>query len=131
AEPDQRRWFLHSRGKNPPRAMELEAARDQPHAVRQQRRGQRVAGMTLVFLAVKTEADRPVAIDTPAMRKAEGLGHGSPPCEPGPGGCSPILETATMRCETVSRSTLNQRRHPAWCTQRSANSPFGLLRMKR
>ena len=31
----------------------------------------------------------------------------------------------------VSRTTSNHRRHPAACIHRSANSPFGLSRMKR
>ena len=35
------------------------------------------------------------------------------------------------RWVAVSRSTLNQRRQPAECTQRSANGPFGLSRTNR
>ena len=52
-ELNQRRGFLRPGRKYPARPVVFEAARDKPHAIRQQCRGERVAGMALVFLPVE------------------------------------------------------------------------------
>src|SRR5262249_10734903 len=122
----ERRGLLRSRRKNPARPVVFEAARDKPHAICEQRRSQRIAGMAFAFLAVEGEAQHAPAVDLATARQAERLRHGSRV-----GGTSPVLYTARMRWVAVSRMRLNQRRQPALCTQRSGNGPFGVLRLKR
>ena len=53
------------------RAMVLEAAPDQMHAVREQRRGERVAGIAFVADAVVSEAQRAPPVDAAAARPAD------------------------------------------------------------
>jgi len=70
----------------------FEAARDEAHAIRQQCRSERVAGMAVVLLPVEGKTQHPAAVDLAAARQTKGLGHGPPPWEfITPGGGSPIL----------------------------------------
>ena len=67
--------LLGAGGDEPPRAVVLEAAPDQAHAVRHQGRGQRVAGVALVVPAVEAEPEPAGAIDQrSAGGQPEGLG---------------------------------------------------------
>ena len=74
-ELNQRGGFLRPRRKYPARPMVFEAARDKPQAIRQQSRGERVAGMAFVVLPVEAEAQDPAAVDLAAARQPEGLRH--------------------------------------------------------
>ena len=86
--------------------MVFETASDQPHAVGEQRGGQRVAGVALVRAAVESEIERLAAVDAAAERQPVSLfAHKS-------AGGSPILYAALISCVTLSRATLNQRRQP-------------------
>ena len=76
---DQRGGFFRPGRENAARPVVFEAARNQPHAIRQERRGERVAGMALISLAVKGKTQHPAAVDLAAGGKPEGLGHGPPP----------------------------------------------------
>src|SRR5260370_20224608 len=58
------------------RAVVLEAARDQPDAIGEQGRRERIPGMALIGAPVKPEVEDPEAVDRAADREAEGLGHG-------------------------------------------------------
>ena len=53
----------------------LERSSDQPHPVRQQCGGQRIAGMAYQALAIEPEAQRPGSIDGTAGSSPERLGH--------------------------------------------------------
>jgi len=67
-ELNQRRGLLRSRREYPARPVVFEAARHQPHAIRQQGRSQRVAGVPLVFLPVEDKTQNPAAVDLAAAR---------------------------------------------------------------
>jgi hypothetical protein len=67
AQLDQRIGLLGAGGDDAPSARVLEATVDDIHAVGQQRRGQGVAGMALVALAVEGEGQPACAIDAPAL----------------------------------------------------------------
>jgi hypothetical protein len=90
-ELNQRRGLLRSRREYSARPVVLEAARDEAHAIRQQCRSERVAGVALVLLSVEGEAQNPAAVDLAAARQAKGLGHGPPRKFVMPEGGSPIL----------------------------------------
>src|ERR1700733_5517692 len=55
--------FLPAAGINPARPMQFEASPDEPHAVREQRGGQRVARMTVHGPAVEFEGQLPRSVD--------------------------------------------------------------------
>src|SRR3990172_10398347 len=74
---------------------------------------------------VEAESEAAAAVDKAALRQAKGAHTG------GSGGVSSTRYVASISWLTVWRSALNQRRHPAACTHRSRNQPFGLSRMKR
>ena len=63
---------------DPARAVILERTADQMHAVGQQRRGNCIAAVALVGLAVKGEAQQLAAIDAAALGLAEFLAHWPP-----------------------------------------------------
>src|SRR5258705_8032897 len=67
-ELNQRRGFLRPGRKDAARAVVFEAARDEAHAIRQQRRSQRVAGMAVIFLPVEGEAQNLATVDLAARR---------------------------------------------------------------
>ena len=76
----QRRGLLRAGGEDPARAMELEAARNEPHPIGEQRRGERVAAPALVGPAVEGERERTRAIDAPRTLDAKRPAHaGSDP----------------------------------------------------
>ena len=75
AQFDDRVGLLRTGGQDAARPMVLEAAPDQVHAVGEQRRGQRVALVSLVGFAVEGETDRVVAIDMTATDGAKLLRH--------------------------------------------------------
>ena len=74
----QRRRLLGAGRDDAPRPMVLEAAPDETHAVCQQGRSQRIAGMALVFTAVEPESEQPAAVDRATDLQAERLGHNGP-----------------------------------------------------
>ena len=76
---DQRRRLVRAGCQHPARAMIFVRAPDQMHAVRQQGRGERVAGEPLIGPAVETESQRARAIDAPAGRGAERAHGGASP----------------------------------------------------
>ena len=76
ADLHQRVRLLDAGADDAARPVVLEAAADEVHAVRQQRRGQRVAGIALVALAVEGEGERPAAVDLAAGGQAMALGLG-------------------------------------------------------
>ncbi len=67
---DQRVRLLRPGGEDAARPVVLEAAADQPDAVGQQGRGQRVAGMAFVALPVEPEAEPRRPVDQPALGQA-------------------------------------------------------------
>ncbi len=75
AELDQRIRLLRAGGKEAARAVILEAAADQHHAVGEQRGGEGIAVIALVRLAVEHEAQRLGAVDAAALRQAIDLAH--------------------------------------------------------
>ena len=120
---DERARLFDAGGNDPPEPAEDRRAAHHVGAVRQQRARERVPLETLELATVEREPDRARPVDPrPALR------------EPSPrhaGGSSSSRYVATNRCVAVSRTALNQRRHPAVWNQRSRNGPFGLSRMKR
>ena len=72
----QRRGFLRPGRQDAARAVIFEAAADQPYAIRQESRGQRVARMALILAVVETETQSLLAVDSAAARQTEGLRHG-------------------------------------------------------
>ena len=73
-----------------------------------QRGRQRVAGIAPIGASIKRKIERLAAVDASAERPPERLfAHAC-----ASGGGSPILYTALISCVTLSRATLNQRRHP-------------------
>ena len=79
-EPHQRRGLLDPGGHDAARTVILEAARDDPDPVRQQRRGQRVPRMPLVFPSVEAEPEHPPALDHSSFGQAKMRCH--PPTLP-------------------------------------------------
>ena len=65
----QRIRFLDSGCQDAARAVVLEAARDDAHPVRKQRRPQRVTVIAGQLPSVEPELDRAVAVDPPALRE--------------------------------------------------------------
>ncbi len=100
------------------RAMEFETAPDHAHVVRQQGRGQRVAGEAEHRAAFPGEGNRCVAVDKSALGQTP---HAAPP------GFS-LPSTAWL---TVSRSTTNHWPQPPAWHQISRCGPFTLLRKYR
>jgi hypothetical protein len=84
--------LFHAAGDDAARAVVLPAAREERDPVGEQRRGERVARMALVRLAVEGEAQCAGAIDAPALREAKGLAHRPS----SPGGFSPGLYEPLM-----------------------------------
>ena len=72
----QRIGLLGTGGEDSPGAVVLEAAADQHDAVGQQRRRQRVAGVSLVLLVVVPESDDSGAVDAAALGQTVDLPHG-------------------------------------------------------
>ena len=75
-----------------------------------------------VLAAVEGEPDRLRPVDPGAALGKSSRCHA--------GGSSSIRYAARNRCVAVSRTALNQRRHPCTWYQRSWNGPRGLSRMK-
>ncbi len=91
-ELDEGRRLLCAGREDAARAVVFEAARDEAHAVGEQCRGQRIAGMALIATPVKPEVEEPAAVDEAADLEAERLEQR---LDHGPrlraGGASPIL----------------------------------------
>ena len=124
---DQRRGLLRARRHDAARPVVLEAAPDQPDAVRKQRRGEGVAVLTLEKATVEAKADGPVGVGQEAARDAGGACH---PCAPsgGAGSRSSGSPTAWIAWLTVWRETLSSRRQPPTCSHHSRCQPRGLSR---
>ena len=75
AELDQRVRLLRPGGEDAARPVIFEAAPDQMHAIGDQRRGQRVAGMALIAIAVEQEGEAARPVDPAAGGKAVRLAH--------------------------------------------------------
>ena len=71
-EPHQRARLLGAGAEDAARPMVLEAPPDQPDAVGKQGGRQTVAGMALAGAAVEAKAQRPAAIDQPALARRNG-----------------------------------------------------------
>ncbi|OIQ64266.1 hypothetical protein GALL_541850 [mine drainage metagenome] len=72
---DQCVRFLRPRRQDAARAVIFERPPHQMHIVGQQRGSQRIASVTFVRPSVETETNRPAAINPPARRGPERLGH--------------------------------------------------------
>ena len=77
-ELDQRVRLLGTGGHDPPRPVVLEAPPDQMDAVGEQRRGEGIAGCTLIGTAVEAERQGLRPIDPPTLRQPEATAHDSP-----------------------------------------------------
>ena len=106
---DDRVRLLRACGEHAARSAAVDAMANDLHVVRQQGRGDGVAGKALVHHVVEPEPDTRRAVDA------------------GPTLGEPHSRNSWV---TVSRVATNQRRQPAEWTQRSRNGPFGLSRMK-
>jgi hypothetical protein len=73
ADPHQRVRLLRPGGEDAARTVIFEAASDDAHAVRQQRRRQRVARVARVAAAIEGERERARAVDRAALRQTERL----------------------------------------------------------
>ncbi len=104
----QRVRLLDAGGHDAARAVVLEAARDEVHAVGEQRRCKRVTRESRIRHAVEREAQRTCAIDAAAGGQAERLRHSAPPVSGSPGFALPRISWVR-----VSRRTLNHRLQPA------------------
>ena len=91
-------------GDDTARAAHQHAGADHVDAIRQERRGERVARMRSQRAAVVRELEAVVVVD--AATVIEALHRAS-------SGCSPTRYDPTSSCVPVSRMTLNQRRQPA------------------
>src|SRR5215472_195846 len=120
--------LLHSATEDSARTVELEAAAEESHVVREQRRGQRVAMEPAVSTSVEGEAERARTIDPGAGGCFETMAHATPP---NAGGGSSMAYTANTSCVTVWRAMLNQQPQPKAWRQRSRCTPLGLSRKKR
>ena len=74
AQFNERVGLLGAGGEDAARPVIFERAPHETHAVRQQRRGQRVAGIPAIGLAVEGERQRARAVDEPAARQAKARG---------------------------------------------------------
>ena len=92
------------------RTVQLEAAPQNTHTVREQRRGERIARIAAIGLAVEEKTDGRGGVDTRAWQTVSGFAHARASGNAGTGSVMPY--TARMRCETVSRATLNHWRQP-------------------
>src|SRR5262245_30646996 len=111
ADGDEGRSLLETGAHDPARPVILEAARDQPPAVGQQRGCQRIAGETLQPCAIEREPDRASAIDSAAALETiprHGAGSSSKAATAARAGVTDVI--AWVR---VSRSTTSQRRQPS------------------
>ena len=108
AQLDQGIRFFRSRGEHAARAMILEASPDQPHAVRQQRRSEGIARMSLIGASVEREAEGPIAVYPPA-RDAIPLAHR---CRTRRSATSRASSTAVISCVETLRVTTSQLRSP-------------------
>ena len=106
AELDQRAGLLRAGREDAARAMIFERAADQAHAVGEQRRSERVAGMAGHLLAVEGEGERARAVDQAAGRGAMGLRlrHAQAPLS--------ANSTAVISCVVMSRVTTSQAWQP-------------------
>src|SRR5205085_1100981 len=75
AKLDQRVGFFRTGCYDAARAVILERPTNQPHAVGQQGRCERISGKARVTLAVEAEGDRPAAVDATTGVQAIGLAH--------------------------------------------------------
>ena len=105
AQGHQRVGFRTARGQNPARAMVFETAPEQPHAMRQQRRSERIAGVPGVRLAVEGKRQGLRAVDQTAAGEAKRR-----PAHTVCSGCA--NRAAPTACVRVSRSTRSHLRHP-------------------
>src|SRR5207244_1394804 len=105
------------------RSMVFEASADQVHAISDQRRSERIAGITHIRRTVIRESERAGAIDVAAFAKTVRLRHAASPSNGLSGGA-----LARIRWVRVSRRNLNQHRQPALCSQSSSCGPQGLSR---
>ena len=119
---DQAAGVLGPRRGEAARPAHLDARGDVMHAVRQQRRGQRIPGVAGVLLVVESEGVHRIPVDAATSFGAQCGVHQIV------GLCSSSRYTRSNRYVAVSRMALNQRRQPALWVQRSANSPLGLAR---
>ena len=115
AELNQRVGLLDSVSDDPARAVILEAASDQAHAMGEERGGEGVAGIAGISITVEREAHGIPAVDASTGRQPEARDRHRllPDGAAAPGGDSPMRYTAVISWVTVSRSTLNHRRQPA------------------
>ena len=97
-----------------PLASSADASVSPANPVARRRRTRSASGFERSIAAAAREAAR--------RRSREGVMSGE---------ALPAGTDALTSFVSVSRTTLNQRRQPAVCTQRSANAPFGLSRMNR
>src|SRR5690606_11765335 len=131
---DERIRLLRPRRNRPAGTMILERTPHEVDAVGEQRRGQRIAFVACVALAIEGEADRPRAIDAATRCRPERrIAHRRPSFAASivaaSGRGSPDLYVSRIRSLTVSRTALKKRPQPCTCRQRSKWMPFGLVRM--
>ena len=102
----ERARLLDAAGPDAARAMQLEAAADEAHAVREQRGGERVAAKSGERAAVEREGERVRAVDE---HRRPGLRGVNFPWsrQLTAGGGSVMAYTASTACVTVWRATLN------------------------
>jgi hypothetical protein len=126
--------FLFSSRENSAWTVILEAAPDNPDAVRQQGGSEGIALVTAQIPAIEAEPDNFAPVDAATGFKTQRrdwfLAHPAVFLFPGKGvsGCSPMRQTSTISCVIVSRTTLNHCLQPKRWTQRSKCSPFGFSR---
>src|SRR5690606_20401127 len=105
-------------GEDPPRSTAVEGGGHFHLTGRQQRGGHRVPGVAGQLSTVEAGPQQSAAKYPPAVYQPQPTGSPSDPSE-------------RNSLVAVLRTTVNQRRQPAVCTQRSRNSPAGLSRMNR
>ena len=108
AQMDQRVRFFRPCRQRPARAVILKAPPHQPHAIGEQRRGQRVALVADIAVPVKGEAEGFAAVDL-AARNAIGLAHLLRPCALA---TSRASSTLVISWVTVLRVTTSHDRSP-------------------
>jgi hypothetical protein len=114
---DKRVRLLTAGSQKAARTMIFERAADQLDVVRNERRGERIAGQSRVGMPVERKLQRPVAVDkTASLQPAHGLVSIA----------SNAPATAWVR---VSRVTVSHERHPLAWYQSSWISPAGFSRM--
>ncbi len=112
---------------NAARTVIFERASDKPHAVGDQRRGERVAGKAAITPPVKGEAERCAAVDQAAVKTVH-LGHFALRPEAMPAATSAASSTFSTSWVTVSRVTISQLRSPISWYHSSRCAPAGLSR---